>query len=568
MDRNSIHYLLGFLGILLVFYSIAYTPPTLHYISALEDWNYMREFSLHTDGKPHVYVVPLPADANFWAHVKPDCSDVRVTVGAGASERLLDSVVLDCNAEENAGRVAFFYDGSNTRFRLYYGNGDAVVPPTDINIDYVMRPFYRAPPFSEDDYIIRYCDDDWHGNLRFYSSRVYLTKWDDDCASAVLGYELPDYTSIRMRLKGGGWGDATVDIFFSSDNNVEPDYEPEDAVQLRVVDDGRIHVVVLRNGNIVNEDTVGRNSYFWLSFYPDDGQFRVYVGNSYLGTIPGGRYLTFVVEKGDSRIELKDLVVEYPTYVVRSVHYTPELMAPKSPRIEGISLGDGEYYNDGNLTLSFRLVDPNNDVELLRVYLDDNLLDEVNSPITPYTYTRDLDLNDGTYTVKIHAVDSESASTTQTLTFTVDTKPPILDVNSVELNGNELNFHIYAYDPNLLGCHYFFNNDQNVYDIPCEGNISIEWNGCGTVHVYAEDKAHNVTSVGIDKPCPVHRASPRVCNCTVKVEFSGSVSPEQNAPEVIKSTVQPASSTVVGSPGIWTVLVLFVFIGVLLGLGL
>ena len=565
-------YVLGFLGILLVFYSIAYTPPTLHYLSALEDWNYMREFSLHVDGKPHVYVVPLPSDANFWAHVKPDCSDVRVTVGAGASERLLDSVVLDCNSEENVGGVAFFYDGSNTRFRLYYGNQNAVTPPSDINTDYLAGYIYKAPPFSEDDYIVRYCDDGWHGNFRFVgSSSIYLVKWDDECGSMVLGHPIPEKSMVSMRLRGNGWGDATVDIFFSTDNNVEPDYEPDTALQLRVVDDGKIHVVLLNSGEVVNEDVVCRNRWFWLSFYPDGDRFRVYSGDSYLGTLPGGRYLVFVVEKGDSRIELKDLQVKYPVKHV-SVSYSPELMAPKSPRIVDLSLGDGEYYNDGDLTLSFRLLDPNNDVNVLRVYLDGNLLDEVNSPITPYTYTKNLDLNDGTYTVKIYAVDSESASTVQTLTFTVDTKPPILDINNVELNGDELNFHISAYDPNLLGCHYFFNSEENVYDIPCEGNVSIEWSGCGTVHVYAEDRAHNITSVGIDKPCPElsggSSGGGTPCNCTVRVEFSGKTSPEANAPEVIKQSVQPATPTFVGGLGVWSILIILILLGMMLGSGL
>lgn len=524
-------YLLGFAFLLALFRPLVVSS----YVEQLQDWQYMREFNLSLSSHPAVYVVPLPSDANFWSHVKPDCSDVRVTAGRGSSERLLDSVVLSCDPDSYSGKVAFFYSGSETTFRLYYGNPDASPPPTELNTSYLSGYIYHAPPFSEDDYVVRYCDDDWHGNLRFYHNKIVLAGWDEDCASAVLSTPVPNYAYVKLKLRGNGWGDATIDFLFSPTTSVDPDSEPETALRLRVNDDGKLHLQLLLGGEVVNEDVVNRNRDFWITFYPYGDHYRVYVGNSYLGDLPYSTYLTIVVEKGDSRVELKGVQIKYPVEEVSSVSYSPELLTPKSPRIEVSSPGDNTYYNS-SVPISYTVTDPNGDLNSVSAYLNDTLLS------TEPIFSTSLDLNEGSYTLRITASDREGLTSSETIHFYVDKTPPELNVDANYSDGN-LHLDINVSDVSPVTCYLTVNSSTTEINCaPLDLNVS-----CNTsLRVTAQDAAGNSTYVDLSTPsCGAGTSGGTAGSGSSSSSGSSvSLSPPQSTPKpVVSITSYPTTST-------------------------
>ena len=479
------------IGLGLLFLALGYFHTAYNYLPELEDWNayYVARVSVSSDvvGDEVYLRFPLP-DVNAY-----DLNSIRVTIGSGSLERLLPSWV---DVDDNELYVRLTVPSSTFYLRVYYGNPDA----EPLSPEFVSERVYKAPPFDPDDYVIRYCDDDgWHGIFRFVGeSKVYLTKWDDECGSMVLSREIPERAVVSLRLKAKGWGEASVRIFLSPTTSVspEPDDWPEDYLEIAVVDDGHPRVRVVSDGDVVNEDAVCNNRYFWVYLYPNGDSYDVYSGNSYLGTIPrSGSYLVFGVEEGDGEILLKDLKVEYPVVDV-DVDYTGSFPAPKAPSIEVVS--PRGVLSDSNVHVQVLVFDPNDDVESVEVSLDGNLIYSGDSNLDTY-----VELNDGSHSLRAEARDSEGATAVSTVDFVVDTQPPEVNV-SVEQNDGNVIFDVNASDFTDLTCTYSL--DGNEQEFNCDSFV-ISLEGCGE-HALALsicDQAGNCyeATYTLGEPCPI-----------------------------------------------------------------
>ena len=599
MDANG-RYIAFALGLVLVAYAMFTAPASQHFVNALEDWNYMRPLSLSVPsqyvGVPVVLKLPLPSDANFWSNT--DCNDVRFTVGAGASERIIPSQLVDCNVQQRTGYALLFVTPSSTtnHFRIYYGNNH-VLAPSPVVSDF--STLYRASLRSSDvTYSLAEGTADW-GFMRFACCRFYLMRWGIGGAEAtVTSVPVRDYALTSFALRFNGWGHGYVFIPLSDPSSNVPPTTSLSALQsafpsyilFSVTDHGNAKATVVSNGETLATATAPR--YRDYPVYITRTPSGVYVAlgsfNSHRAYVslssPLTRLRFYVIGYRDGTVVALSHVKSRYLVVPVSVHYGVQVLAPKMPVISVSSPSDGAYLDTNHVLLSLSVYDPNGDLNTVVVTLDGNVMLDVNRsnpsvasalPSTPFTYSTTLDLNDGSHTLTVRAADLESASAVSTLSFVVDTVPPELNISDVNVTDANVSFHVSASDPNLDGCYYYVNDDQNTHAMTCDGNVVIPVHAGDHVVVWAQDKAGNLTIKRISVPAHENKEG-KACPCVIVV-FSGhppASSPATFKPtpstvsHIVSSHVQPASPTSVSSSasaGVLIVLVLIV-LGAVVGL--
>jgi len=560
------------LGLFLVFYAVFTAPASQHYVSALADWNYMRSFTLPTvSDVSSVYVVPLPHDANFWAHVNPDCSDVRVTVGRGTTERLLPTEVLSCHPDENVGTVAFLYSGSSRYFRLYYGNKDVVASPFFVSPTLLSGDVYRAPRFDPADWNVQMFGNQW-GVARFTHSRLYLLRWGRGLAVLSPQFSLPPAFHIALRFYAGGWGHGDVYIPLSDCSvraqNVDPlrwisnvEQTCSSGILIRSVDDGYAHVVVYDHGSVVASRRL--RHYFTIALDENGEGTVVRFGSTSVYVASHPSVLSFYVAgyRESTYLRLDAVLVRVNVLKTEHVSFSPELITPKSPKVV-LTPSDGTYFNDVNVPVSLRVTDPNCDLVSVSLSFDGNTLvsADLNRPSCSYAYSGELnDLSDGSHTLSYVATDEEGLKTSDTYVFHVDTVPPELNVTDLNITDGNVSFHVSASDPNLAGCYYYVNTDKNTESIPCDANVSISARAGDHIVVWAQDKAGNVTIKKIN--VPARRSS--TCSCVVVVfagkppssSASGSVShvTPTTVSHIVSQQASPSTLPKPSSVAVWLV---------------
>ena len=554
--------LLTLFGIVLVAYAIVNTPLSQHYVSALAEWNYMRNVTVdvpsYAVGVTYVAEMPLPDDDDFWSHVSPDCSDVRVTYGSGTSESILPSYVVSCDPDDKEGRVSFLWTPQSTteHLRLYYGNPYAVAPEPFAPSEQSYTPHdYR------DDFAVTLCDgaDQW-GIMVLHKRDVYLLKWGEGCGLLRYNRDIPVAYSVSFRIDMDTWGHGWA-YFPAGDCSVDPTSDLvslvsscPDGMLIHAIDDQTAEVSLYRAGDVV--DTINVSRRFDVVISAVEGGTRYVVAGHTLGVVPAEltEFRAYASSEGSqsTRIKLSRYKVEYHSMCLSAsdVEYSEELLSPRAPVVEITAPEDGEYYNTSDGEYAYSVVDPNDDLSSVTATLAGDVVS------TEFSDQNTVTLSDGEHVFEVVAEDSEGIRATSTVTFHVDTVAPVLEVNVNGYEDGNLLVSLSASDPNLLGCYYAYAEDGEPVQIPCDGDVNIPADYDQRVYVFALDLAGNTTVSEITAPSrPLPPSSGGSgCEC-VRVVFAGATQEqgETPAPEDVVRTVQPASPVGTLSPEAWAI---------------
>ncbi len=496
MDAERTMALAG--GILAIAFMLALFRPMVvsFYVPALQDWEYMREVSLRVDhvGVPVLLSLDLPSDSNFWSHVSSDCSDVRVTIGRGGSEHLLKSQVVSCDPQSKEGRVFVLLEPPSEAFtlRLYYGNPDA----EQLDYGFGMGYIYKAPPFDESDYSIVLSDDatPW-GVLSFHGhSKVYLLKYGEGDGVLTLGTAIPEGARVEFEVESPGWGNGYVFVPLADGNFSPVDLSgsvPSDGILMYTDGKGRIFVDVYRSGQVVYSTSVKHE--VEVKMYFGDGSVYVYIGKVLAVKVGYFRRISFLVSSGGGeKFVLEKLRVKYNVEHPEDVVYSAELLSPRSPRLDILSPSDGGYY-PGVVPVSFTVSDPNGDLNSVVVELDGNVI------FSGYaeSYSDELNLPDGSYTIAVTAVDSEGISVSEEISFVVDTVPPDVNVDA-SYEHPVLHLELNVYDSSPVTCSVML-PDGNVLDFNCAAvDLNVDYSASVVLRV--QDAAGNFVEHTITTP--------------------------------------------------------------------
>ncbi len=206
------------------------TDFTLSYVPELSDWNYVRDVTLtfdSTHSMPVVVVVPLPDDDAFWSHIKPDGSDIRVTVGTGLSERILPSMLVDFDYSRHRGKVAVLTDVPSTTmtFRLYYGNPNA--EPLEPFAIYHSGKFYAfRKDLDPSHWTVYRATGDTDNECYFKgTSHVYIARGKDKACAMKYYKEVP-YAEGKLYVRLGSKHDGADGVVLWLFRDVPEDFVP------------------------------------------------------------------------------------------------------------------------------------------------------------------------------------------------------------------------------------------------------------------------------------------------------------------------------------------------------
>lgn len=529
METN---WLLVVLGILLILLSVG-IDLNRGYVPELADWNYMRIAHVLVPGsvvgKTVVLRFDLP-DIN-----ESDINSVRVTYGSGPSEKLLTSWVSDDKLY-----VLFTPPSSSFDLRVYYGNPGASRSAPLFSTSVV----YKAPPFDDEDFTVACSGRDcsW-GIMRVTRSKLYLLKWGMGSGSVYFPYELRPGMRVDLHLYSRAWGWGRVWISLEDVNTAPVDIYRKfpgsgTGILIDTLHNGRYYVMLYSGGSRLGYFTA-RGS-LDLTLYVGEDKVYVYKGKHLLMAVPRFSYLT-IFSTGTARsddIELRGIKFRY-VVVDASVSYSDQLLAPKAPVVR-LSPSDGSYLNSHDVHVSVGVSDPNDDLNVVSVYLDGNLVYSGSS-----SFSSDYNLPDGDHVLRAVAVDLEGIEVNVSSRFTVDTVPPVLDIN-YELNGSVLHVELNASDEHLDHC--YFGSDE----IPCSASLDLNVSPGEVLFFGAVDKAGNTTERQVRVPSGLGGSS--------SGSFSGS-SPSGGSSVgsgeiVVEKKVEPVSVTTssvqtssVGAPG-------------------
>lgn len=528
---SNTHTVVFLIGVFLVWYALTSTPVSTHYVSDLEGWEYVRTYNVVFDSThtmPLVVILPLPADDDFWRHVKPDGGDIRVTVGSGVSEEILPTMLIDYDYFEKKGKIAVLTDvpSENMSFRLYYGNHDAVAPePFAI---YKNKSFYAFDTDRDLTHweVFRYSDDT-SGECYYYRGHIYLAKGEEK--ACVMKYRenvpyaegtLGVYAYTNSKQSGGlviwlyreipegfvpapgehlGFDDVngmTVGGYgYETDAYPNEGHDPSTSDHVALIQDSSANHVQYRN--------LSSNSRWYYVIFKDDHFTLKYPNVVFTKEIPVPHKESFpfiisgATGKEGGDVRLTYFYFRYATTSPVQTFISPEQSATSSPEIAvKYPIGD-EVYGDNSVAVDVYVSDPNSDMNMVIVYVDDNILVS-RSERSSFSYSSTVTLEDGEHTLRVVAKDSEGLESTVTVPFFVDTVSPALDVADVNYYDGTLSFTINAEDPTLSRCYYFTTAGGEYIEISCSGAVDVQVPFDTTdVFIVAEDRAENVTVANI-----------------------------------------------------------------------
>ena len=382
------------------------------------------------------------------------------------------------------------------------GNGSVCTPVLGSPTDYLfVRRWVQVDgePISA---VLRVSSDD--GVRCYVNGHKVLDRFGDAHAGVYWNYEVSvpveylregrNLVACVVRNTGGpGYFDAELSVWTADnpgyavvfDTHRNPEYSDPEEDYVGIVKGGvQNHIASRRYTNNIAQ--------FYVQF--KDNKFSVRVGSTYLKKgipVPSRDSFPFVVSaasgdaSGDYR--LQDFYFEY-AHVSASVSISPEMLAPVSPQVSVYSPEDGAVYGDRSVHFDVSVVDPNGDMNGVMVILDGSVLIE-RSERSSFSFVGDEVLDDGVHELNVFAWDNEGIAVSRVLSFTVDTTPPVLEVNNVSYDGNALSFHISATDMTLSRCYYVVEGGHNPVDIPCDGDVSVGVASGTHLFVVAEDKA-------------------------------------------------------------------------------